>query len=172
MFGLRLLGAEVFVWQVWLPVFSWFAGGLLGYLVLVLDRLVDIYVTHPDTKLSVFIQDTVNCKQYRKAWQVLQANRHLQLHLVFHSALFQIIWVFLALFTITSTFQLFGKGFILGLGLHLLLEEWEAYAKNKETLKQWLFWQVNVPVSDKQLKQYLLIMTGLTAIFFLMVLYR
>ncbi|MGI5828328.1 MAG: hypothetical protein ACOX6V_04900 [Patescibacteria group bacterium] len=155
--------------EVWLPVILWLAGGMFGYVVLSLDRIIDIYITHPNTKLAGYVKQLVSQGWYRQAWQVIQANKHLQPRLVFHSVLFQAIWVFLALFTVTSTFQLFGQGFVLGLGLHLLLEEWQEYNKDKEKLKQWLFWQLNLTLSDRDVKWYLLAISILITTFFLMV---
>lgn len=167
---IRLFTTGVYtLWQYWVPVWLWLAGGILGGIALEFDRLLDIYISNPDNKLSIVVKDYFKLGKYQQGWIIINKNRHLQIRLTFHSALFQVVWVFLVLFTLTSTFASFGKGFVLGLGLNLLLDEWEDYRQDKQFLKKWLFWQINREVSDKELRSYLLVMTILTTVFFLLI---
>jgi hypothetical protein len=162
----RLISYEIVgQWQYWIPILMTIVGALVGYIVLELDRIVDIYIANPQTKLAVTVKNYFTHGQIRNGFKILFANKQLQTRLTFHSALFQAVWIFLAFFTITSTPSAFGKAFILGLGLHLLLEQWQDFLANKTFLKQWLFWQINRSISDKDLKIYLSVISILMAYF-------
>jgi len=145
-------------WLVWLPIFSWLLGGFIGFWFLYLDRLIDIYFTHPETQLSHYIRHYLSQGRYQWAWKTLQQRRKEQQRLTFHSALFQVVWVILALFTLSSTSSLLGKGLVMGLGLHLLLNQWQDYLIDPQYLRGWLFWQIKREISLKEQKIYLLLM--------------
>ncbi|NMC36550.1 hypothetical protein GYA49_05905 [Candidatus Beckwithbacteria bacterium] len=169
---IRLFSNQLYIyWQYWLPIGLWICGGGLGYMVLYADRLVDLYFANPDTELAYYVKAYFAKKQFKKGWQLLMYNKRLQKHLTFRSALFQVVWVLLAFFTISSTSSLFGKGFVLGLGLHLLLDEWQDFVSNKDYLRTWLFWQINKTISDQELQIYLIVMTVINVLFFIKTIY-
>lgn len=147
------------VWQAWMPLVLWLVGMIFGWIIFYGDRLVDIYFSHPDTELARYVKRYFSEKKYFSGWRLLQHNKKLLTRLTFRSVLFQIIWLFLAIFTITSTNSLFGIGFVFGVGTHLILDEWEDYFNNRDHLKKWLFWQVNRDFTDKDLKYYLVFLT-------------
>jgi hypothetical protein len=153
--------------RAWSPMFLWILGGIVGYLIYELDRIVDIYIANPQTKLALWVRHYFTLGKYGEGWKLIKQNKKLQSRLVIRSALFQAIWVFLAIFVLTSTLSLFGKGFILGLGLRLLLEEWGDYLSDKEYLREWLFWQMNLEITDKRLKYYMIGISILVGSFFL-----
>lgn len=155
---------ESFVWSTWEPVVSWLIGGFIGYWLLSLDRLVDVYLTHPETQLAHYVRYYIQKGNYRWAWMTLGKRQAEQTRLTFHSALFQVIWVMLAVFAFTSTSGFLGKGVVIGLGLHLLLNEWRDYIGSPERLRRWLFWQVQREVTAKETKFFLWGMTGVVAI--------
>ncbi|NMB57316.1 hypothetical protein GYA19_05285 [Candidatus Beckwithbacteria bacterium] len=155
------------VWQLWLPVLSWFLGALVGFLVLEFDRIVDVYIGNPDTELSRYVKNYFKNRQLKKGWLVITKNKVLQQKLTFHSLLFQIIWILLALFTLTSTSSPFGKSFIMGLGLHLILEQWQDWVLNKNFFTKLYFWQINRELTFKEIKIYLWIITIIVAFLFI-----
>ena len=146
----------------WLPFLAWLAGTMLGYLVLQLDQLLDIFVTNPQTNLALTVKSYLKKYHIQYALRLLEANKHLQPRLTFRSISFQLIWIALAVFTMTSTGSVFSKGFVLGLGIRLLLEQWHYFLVNKNLLSQWLFWQVKRQFTQDEVRWYLLAMTGLT----------
>lgn len=167
----RFPEAELYLtWQAWLPLLSWFLGGFIGYWLLSLDRLVDIYFTHPETQLSHYVRYYIKKGQYKWALATLQKRKREQERLTFRSALFHLVWVVLAFFALTSTTSLLGKGVVIGIGLHLLLDEWEDYLVDQECLRRWLFWQIKREVSLKEQKIFLWGMTFLTLVLGMMAL--
>lgn len=155
---------EYLAWSTWEPIVGWLIGGFIGYWLLSLDRLVDVYLTHPETQLAHYVRYYIQKGNYRWAWQTLRQRKDEQTRLTFHSVLFQAIWVVLAVFTLTSTSALLGKGVVMGLGLHLLLNEWRDYLANPERLREWLFWQVKREVTAKETKLFLWGITGVVGV--------
>ncbi len=70
--------------------------------------------------------------------------------------MFQIVWLVLAIFVLTSTTGNFGKALVMGLGLRVLVSEWGDWLKNKDVLRQRLLWQIKNQWQNQELKWYLL----------------
>lgn len=168
-FGLRLVrSANLFQftslifwknygWQFLL----WLVGGVVGWYLLVADRLLWVYFSHPKEKMSLYIKDLVKKGKFKQVILDLEKYKDYQKHLSFRSALFQVVWVALAFFTITSTPSFFGKGLVMALGLHLLIDEWEDQLKDPNILNSWLFWQIKRKITLQEQKTFLWLMTGL-----------
>jgi len=147
-------------WHLSWDLIGWLIGGFVGWGLVVADRLVWVYWTRPQTQLSVQIRYLINNRKFKETWQTLMARKKEQTELTFRSALFQVVWVPLAFFAITSTANLFGKALVMGLGLHLLYDEWKDFRQSPELLRSWLFWQIKRSISLEEQKSFLLIMTG------------
>jgi len=135
----------------------WLLGAVLGGYFIKLDQLLHIYFTNPEEPLSIQIKNLIAQKRRNEAWHILRQNVGYQ-KLAFRSALFQAGWVILAFYTLTSTASVLGKTMVMAIGLHLLLDEWEAIL-SKQSIS-WLFWQVKREISIKEQKTFLWIMTG------------
>lgn len=135
----------------------WFLGAFLGAYIIKLEQLVYVYYMAPQEPLSLEVKSLIGQKQRQQAWLILKQKVREQ-RLAFRSLVFQAIWVVLAFFTLTSTSVVLGKTLVIAIGLHLLLDEWEAILK-KENIS-WVFWQVKREVSLKEQKIFLWIMTG------------
>lgn len=135
----------------------WVLGGLIGWNLLRLDRLVFVYFTDPENEVSRGFKAFVTQKRWLEAWRYLRAYKERQTRLAFRSVIFQAIWLILAIFAITSTTSFFGKGVVIGLGLHLLLDEWKDEASGKGI--GWMFWQIQRPVGKKEQRTFLYLMT-------------
>jgi len=137
----------------------WLGGVVAGAHFLKFDQLFYIYFTRPEEVLSLEAKVLVNQKKLAELWDLL-TERSGEQRLVLQSFLFQAIcWPVLALFVLTSTAGLFGKGLVMAIGLHLLLEEWEDILAGRSL--NWVFWQVKREVSFREQKRYLWLMTGL-----------
>jgi hypothetical protein len=157
-------------WQAWLWQFGlWLAGGLVGWQLPKLDQLLWVWFTYPQDKISLYIKSLVSQKKIKQLISELASYKSSQLHLTSRSFLFQLAWVALAIFTITSTASNFSKGLIMGLGLYLLFDNWQDQAKNPTILNSWLFWQIKRPVSLEEQKWYLGIMTGIFGVLSLLI---
>lgn len=138
-------------------------GGFFGWGMVWFDRVAYVYILHPEAQLSQYVNFYIKKKEFKKGLDLLNKRSGEMDKLTTRSALFQVAWVVLAVFTLTSIAGWFGKMLVMGLGLHILVDEWQEYLKDKIVLKKWLFWQVQREVSNVELKWYLYGMTGLFA---------
>lgn len=141
--------------------FYLFLGMVFGWFLLKADRVVHAFFIEPQTQLSYHIRYLVKNLKPLKLLKLLKERKAEQKNLVFRSAVFQVVWLALAFFTLTSTTSFFGKGMILGLGLHLLFDEGKDLRyKGVSFVRDWLFWQVKREVTLKETKIFLGVMTG------------
>lgn len=139
----------------------WLMGVILGAHFLKLDQLFYVYFTKPEDQLSLEVKELIGQKRMTEVWDLLDTRVEEQ-RLVSRSVLFQIGWVVLAFFTLTSTAGLFGKVLVMAIGLHLLLEEWEDVLTSRGI--SWLFWPIKREVSLREQKWFLWGMTGVFVI--------
>ena len=53
----------------------------------------------------------------------------------------------------------FGKTMVMAVGLHLLLDEWEAVLSGRDI--DWIFWQIKREVTLREQKAFIWVMTGI-----------
>lgn len=150
-----LAGTEFFRWLFFV------LGCVAGTLLLYLDRVVYTY-SYPRDQLSQQFAWLIKEKRYTEAITLLDTRRDDQNRLTFRSALFIVIWVPLAFFALTSTTGLFGKGVVMGLMLHILVDSWRLHRSSPTRLNERLFWQIGRVV---RAEEQLVFMYAITAIF-------
>ncbi len=136
----------------------WFLGAFLGAYIIKLEQLVYVYYVAPQQPLSLQVKDLINQNQHQQAW-ILLKQKVTEQKLAFRSLVFQAIWVVLAFFTLTSTSVLLGKTLVMAIGLHLLLDEWEAVLRGENI--SWVFWQVKREIGVGEQRKFIYIMTGI-----------
>ena len=154
-----LLAVSLWRWRWDWEILGWWLGGAVGWWLLVLDRWVWVYWTRPETQLAHRVRWLVSQRRIKEAWEEILRRKEEQDRLAFRSVLFQLAWLGLAFFAVTSTAGMFGKGVVMGVGLHLLYDEWKDYLKSAQLLRDWLFWPVKREVSLKETRFYLILMT-------------
>lgn len=147
-------------------LFLWILGGILGWNLPNLDYFVYVYFTNPEGELSLKAKYLIGQRKISQAIFLLKSR---ELHLAFRGVLFRLVWIGLALFTLTSTASFLGKGLLMGLGLNLLLQEWREEKVNPQVLNSRLFWQIKRKVSLQEQKFYLWGMTGVFIILSLLI---
>lgn len=154
----RFEWASLFSW-VW-----WVFGVITGVLVLFADRIAYTY-SYPGTQISQQFHFYVKQKKYLAALDLLDARRLEQERLTFRSALFMSLWVPLALFAITSTPGLFGRGVVMGLMLHVLVDDWKLQRNDPRRLHIRLFWLIKREITDEQRLTFLSVITVIFVLF-------
>ncbi|MFZ2199434.1 MAG: hypothetical protein WAV40_01455 [Microgenomates group bacterium] len=143
----------------------WFVlGVLIGVLVLFADRIVYTY-SYPSAQISQQFAWYIKQKKYLTALDLLDVRRLEQERLTFRSSLFMAIWVPLAFFALTSTPNLFGKGVVMGLMLHILADAWRLQQKEPRRLHIRLFWLIKREITDEERLVFLYIMSGIFIFF-------
>lgn len=119
----------------------WLLGAMIGFLFVFLDRFVYSVLSKPNETLNLRVRELFGQSNFVEGLRLLLAERYDQKELVMRSAMFVVVWIVLAFFTATSVLNLFARGFMLGIGTHLVFDLVYDFVKDKERLDLW-FWQI------------------------------
>ncbi len=123
--------------DIWL---FWWLGAVLGFLFVFFDRLVYALANSEEVG-SMKIKELFFRGRIVEALAAAFAEREHQKGLVMRSALFVVIWAVLSVFTATSVDSGLARGFILGIGTHLIFDlAWDYFGGNRD-VELW-FWHV------------------------------
>lgn len=134
-------------------------GGAVGWLLPALDKIAYIYILHPEAQISQYLKWQLEKRQFKVFWETLKRRQAELDKLTTRGILFQIVWLVLAIFTVTSVPGWFGRALVMVLGIRILLEEWRDWLKNKNVLRQKLLWQIKTEWQNQELKWYLIVKT-------------
>lgn len=104
-------------------------GGVFGSILPHADHYVNIYFVNPDTELSRYAKAVLSQRSIRKFIILVHSTTEQQKGLIFHTVLFQVLFVIFAFLIVTSTASLFGRGLVFGFLIHLLVDEVKHYKK-------------------------------------------
>jgi hypothetical protein len=141
----------------------WLLGAMIGFLFVFLDRFVYSILANPSGTLSLRIKELFTQKNFVGGIKLLLAERYEQKELVMRSAMFLVVWLVLAFFTMTSVANFFARGFVLGIGTHLIFDLIYDFVKDKERLDQW-FWQIKRTLEPEE-KFWFVVIAGILYIF-------
>lgn len=111
-----------------------YIGGLVGLFVMPnLDHLLHVFVFKPQELTSLRVNQLVQTKQYKEALMVLYITKEERRDLIFHSVLFQIIFIVLTFWVVSSSGSLFAKGLVLSYLLSLIIFNLKKFV-NKELI--------------------------------------
>jgi|SRR3989339_1068396 len=144
-----------------LSMLWWWLGAVIGFLLVFGDRLVHV-ILMKEEPLSRKIADLFGKGRYIQTAESLVAERHEQKELVMRSALFVIVWIVLAVFTVTSASNTFARGFVLGVGIHLFFDLITDYRWNRERFDLW-FWQIKRELPEQEKRIFVWVGTVLFA---------
>jgi len=133
----------------WLDLSVWpfWVGGVIGTILPDIDHLLYIYI-NPQELTSQRTTYMVGQGKLMETFKFLAETRSERKNLIFHTILFQGIFLILTVFVLTSSGSLFGRGLVLAFYLHLLVD---AYVDWKETgaMENWF---KNSPITIPQNK--------------------
>jgi hypothetical protein len=136
----------------------WLLGSVVGFLFVFTDRFVYSFLMKPDEALGVRLKELFEGKKFSEGLILLLNERHEQKELIMRSFLFVMVWVVLALLTVTSVISPFGRGFMLGMGIHLTFDLIYDYFWNKDRFELW-FWQIKRVVSPEEKRWFVIIVS-------------
>jgi len=146
--GVRLLMGR---WEVDLYLLWWWLGALLGFSFIFLDRLYYAFWQHPEETLSIKMKDLIARGELVKGLVSVLEERADQTKLAMRSVLFLGAWVVLGIFALTSVGAPFGRGFMLGMGLHLVFDLLADYFDRGRDVRLW-FWQIRRELSEPEVR--------------------
>ncbi len=145
--GSRLLTGY---WELSLLILWWWLGGIIGFLFVFTDRLVYAFWQQPDELLSRKIKELFSVGKIGDGLALALQEREEHQHLVVRSLLFLLVWVVLGFLAMSSSSGSFGRGFMLGLGLHLTFDLMADYLGKGRDVRLW-FWQIKREFSQQEI---------------------
>lgn len=142
---LAILLRRWFDYQIFLPLL---AGGLIGAILPDLDHLIYIYLLKPTDPASISTTELIKNKRYKQALEFLTLTRSARKDLIFHNALFQLLFFVFAYLIVTSSINFFGKGLVLAFLVHLVVDQYIDLKANGN-LNSW-FTKFNFTMDKKQ----------------------
>ena len=103
-------------WPLWL-------GGVVGTFLPDVDHLIYIYFFGPQEVTSQMVSHKLAKRDIWGTLNLLADTRSERTRLVFHTALFQIIFLVLTFLVVTSSGSVFGRGLVLAFSLHLSVDQ-------------------------------------------------
>lgn len=140
---------------------SWFTpdhlifwlGGVMGLFLVYIDHFIYAFSLKPSDPASRQAAGLVNNKKYLESLKILLKEHNQNDRLIFHSVLFQLIFLGFAFFVFTSTSGLLGRGIVLGILIHLLVDMARDMAVS-HTIRGW-FQTVPFTISEKHYSWYI-----------------
>ncbi|OGM55894.1 hypothetical protein A3E46_01630 [Candidatus Woesebacteria bacterium RIFCSPHIGHO2_12_FULL_46_16] len=103
-------------WPFWL-------GAIVGTILPDIDHLLYVFFLRPQELTSQRVSHMVGKRDLLGSMNLLAETRAERTKLVFHTATFQLIFLVLTFFVLTSSGSLLGRGLVLAFSLHLLVDE-------------------------------------------------
>lgn len=117
-------------WPFWL-------GGVIGVLMPDLDHLIYVFFMGPQELTSQRVGFLWDRREYKRLIELLYETRSERKGLIFHTLFFQVIFLVLTFWIMSSSASLFGKGLVLSFALHLSIDQLVDLIEMKN-LSNWL----------------------------------
>jgi len=122
-----------------LTIISLFLGLIIGIFIIDVDHLIFWFCIKPNGEESRLIKTALQNKEFKSVTKIIQQSHQTHYNLVFHHYFFQVILTLFSLFIFTSTKNIFISALVLGINLHLIIDEIIGYRKNPKVVQKWLF---------------------------------
>jgi len=103
-------------WPFWL-------GGAIGTFLPDIDHLIYVLFMSPQDLTSQRVSFLWQRREYKRIIELLYETRSERRGLVFHTIFFQIIFLILTFWVMSSSASLFGKGLVLSFAFHLSVDQ-------------------------------------------------
>jgi len=103
-------------WPFWL-------GGVIGTFLPDIDHLVYVFFLSPQELTSQRVNFLLGRREVKRTIELLYETRSERKNLIFHSIFFQVIFLALTFFIMTSSTSIFAKGLVLSFALHLSVDQ-------------------------------------------------
>lgn len=152
-------------WQLKFSLVFLWIGLFLGNFLYHLDHLIYCLIQAPYEFTAQRIKRMIEQKQYRQSLDLLMGSEGERKKTIFHSVVFQVGLVVACFLILTSSSSLLGKGMVMGLLLHSLVEQGSALVK-RETIDDW-FWQIKAQIPQTTQAIYFFSLVFISSIFIL-----
>lgn len=127
-------------------------GGAVGAILPDIDHLIYIYYLRPHELTSQRAAYMLSKKEVFATFSLLASTRSERKVLIFHNALFQIIFYIFAFLILSSSSSLFGRGLVLAFLLHLLVDQYLDFVQ-LDSIEHW-FRNLKVQITKEKSTLY------------------
>lgn len=138
----------------------WLLGAMIGFLFVFFDRFAYNLISNSKETLGLRFKEVFDRRNFIEGMKPLLAERYDQKELVMRSAMFLVVWIVLAFFTATSVANFVARGFVLGIGTHLIFDLIYDFFYDKERLDIW-FWQIKRTLEPEEKRWFVIVMSGI-----------
>jgi len=155
---LLVVGALICVWRVvtgrWVVGLSlvwWWMGLFVGFSFVFSDRLIQGLVEEEGYGASLV--RAIRSNGWLATIKKIVTERGGNKRLVMRSVLFVIVWLLLGFWTVITAGGAFGRGLILGIGVHVFFDLWWDFLFKKDRVEEW-FWQIKRTVTNQEMQGF------------------
>lgn len=143
------------IYRKWFDLYyiPFWIGGVIGTILPYLDQIIYVYVIKPAETSSQKIVAMVDRRDLLGAVRSLVEIRYQRDKLIFHNAQFQLLFLILTFFVVSSSGSVFGRGIVLAFSLHLFIDQIIDLMETGD-LKIW-FTKLPVDLDREQRRWYL-----------------
>jgi len=142
----------------------WLLGTFLGFLFVFVDSFVFGLMMNPNTVWTDKIKAFFDKRSFKRNVEILLEENQEQKMQIMRSILFLAAWAVLGLLTMTSVINDFSRGFVLGIGTHLVFDFVYDYFYDPRRFEKW-FWQIKRELSHEEKRNVLI---GVCFIYFIL----
>ena len=133
----------------------WLLGAFLGFLFVFIDSFVFGLMANPNSVWTDKIKTFFDRRLVRRNIETLLEENQEHRMQIMRSILFLVVWAVLGLLTMTSVINDFSRGFVLGIGTHLVFDFIYDYFYDSKRFEKW-FWQIKRDLSHEEKRNVLI----------------
>jgi hypothetical protein len=137
-------------------------GAITAMILPFIDHFIYVFFSHPEELTSQRVRELFKKSDIIKGMQLLMATTSERTNLIFHTAHFQLIFLLVTFFVMTSSATTYGKGLVLTMSLHFVIDQAIEYL-NHGSIDRW-FTQVPFDLTPIQQKNYIYVITVLVLV--------
>lgn len=160
--GWRLLNGN---WSIGIEIVWWWLGAVIGFILVFADGMIYAFWQKPEDILAMRLKDIFGKGKWQKGLVGMLGEEDKSDESIMRSVLFLGVFLLMGLLAVTTVAAPFGRGFMVGLGMHLWMDLMADFLWKKRDIKLW-FWQIKRVVEDGEVKG---VVWGFTILFWLLV---
>jgi hypothetical protein len=106
-----------------LSYWPFWVGGIIGTILPDLDHIIYFYLVSPTDLTSQRFNFLLQKKEIGRMISLLYETRNERTGLIFHTFLFQVIFLVLTFWLLTSSGSIFGRGLVLAFSMHMIIDQ-------------------------------------------------
>lgn len=142
-------------------------GVIAGYYLPFVDHLFYAYLIRPEQEVSKNIRSLVSIRKIKQLVAYVNETQDQRERLIIHTAYFQLVFLVLTFYILSSSISMFGRGLVYGFSVKLFVEQVLQFLGKKEINK----WFSEMPIAmDQHMTRVYLYANGLVLLVFTLML--